>query len=425
MSLLTKIRCGLVLALPLTAISLFSALGAQEPRRDQNKNNAPAARPSQERPGEFDKNRRDGGKGPMPDNRNSGPNNGPRDWGKGPMPAMGGKGFVNPNMTPPRPDKELEAWIKILAEKMTDRNDNIRNSARRALVSVGPDAMFSLKEMTESKDAATAVAARNIMMEIGRSSMQQNMMMQRGGMPFGGPQGMPGMGGWGKINPQDMNRKAGPSRDGDKGNRPEAGKPEGDRKANPPREGDRGARPEAGKPEAGRPEGERKAGPANPPRDGDKRPEAGRPEGERKAGPANPPREGDKRPEAGKPEGDRKANPPREGDRRGPGVGPEARERMLNDLNLSKDVRAKVEGIINTQQEKIKDVIAKGREANGDREKIMAEVRELQQNMAKSLKEAMGEEKFKAFMKNAPMLFNRGAGPDGSQPGKGAPRQKQ
>jgi hypothetical protein len=82
-------------------------------------------------------------------------------------------------------------------------------------------------------------------------------------------------------------------------------------------------------------------------------------------------------------------------------------------LNLSKDVRAKVEGIMNTQQEKIKDVIAKGREANGDREKIMAEVRELQQNMAKSLKEAMGEEKFKAFMKNAPMLFNRGVNPQG------------
>jgi len=81
-------------------------------------------------------------------------------------------------------------------------------------------------------------------------------------------------------------------------------------------------------------------------------------------------------------------------------------------LNLSKDVRAKVESIINTQQEKIKDVIAKGREANGDREKIMAEVRELQQNMAKSLKEAMGEEKFKTFIKNAPM-FNRGVNPQG------------
>jgi len=382
MSSYTKICCGLVLVLPLTALSLFGVLGAQEPKRDQSKNNSPAERPGQDRPGVPGAN-----------------NNGPRDFNKGPIPGMGGKGFINPNMTPPRPDKELEAWIKILAEKMTDRNDDIRNSARRALVSVGPAAMFSLKEMTESKDAATAVAARNVMMEIGRSTMQKNMMMQRGGMPFGGPQGMPGMGGWGKMNPQDMNRKAGPGgppREGDRGARPEAGKSEGERKANPPREGDK--RPEAGKPEAGRPEGERKAGPANPPREGDRgarpeagKPEAGRPEGERKAGPANP---------------------PREGDRRGPGVGPEARERMLNDLNLSKDVRAKVESIMNTQQEKIKDVIAKGREANGDREKIMAEVRELQQNMAMSLKEAMGEEKFKAFMKNAPM-FNRGVNPQG------------
>jgi hypothetical protein len=382
MSSYTKICCGLVLVLPLTALSLFGVLGAQEPKRDQSKNNSPAERPGQDRPGVPGAN-----------------NNGPRDFNKGPIPGMGGKGFINPNMTPPRPDKELEAWIKILAEKMTDRNDDIRNSARRALVSVGPAAMFSLKEMTESKDAATAVAARNVMMEIGRSTMQKNMMMQRGGMPFGGPQGMPGMGGWGKMNPQDMNRKAGPGgppREGDRGARPEAGKSEGERKANPPREGDK--RPEAGKPEAGRPEGERKAGPANPPREGDRgarpeagKPETGRPEGERKAGPANP---------------------PREGDRRGPGVGPEARERMLNDLNLSKDVRAKVESIMNTQQEKIKDVISKGREANGDREKIMAEVRELQQNMAMSLKEAMGEEKFKAFMKNAPM-FNRGVSPQG------------
>jgi gas vesicle protein len=85
---------------------------------------------------------------------------------------------------------------------------------------------------------------------------------------------------------------------------------------------------------------------------------------------------------------------------------------MLNDLNLSKDVRAKVESIMNTQQEKIKDVISKGREANGDREKMMAEVRELQKNMMMSLKEAMGEDKFQAFIKNAPM-FNRVINPQG------------
>lgn len=308
MSSYTKICCGLVLVLPLTALSLFGVLGAQEPKRDQSKNNSPAERPGQDRPGVPGAN-----------------NNGPRDFNKGPMPGMGGKGFINPNMTPPRPDKELEAWIKILAEKMTDRNDDIRNSARRALVSVGPAAMFSLKEMTESKDAATAVAARNVMMEIGRSTMQKNMMMQRGGMPFGGPQGMPGMGGWGKMNPQDMrkmpgmggwgkmnppdmNRKAGPGgppREGDQGDRPGAGKPEGDRKSGygkggSSREGDKNKRPE------GRPDGDRKVGPEvdRPKGDPKARPETGKPDGDRKSGPgAGPSRDGDK---GKRPDGDRK-----------------------------------------------------------------------------------------------------------------------
>ena len=128
-------------------------------------------------------------------------------------------------------------------------------------------------------------------------------------------------------------------------------------------------------------------------------------------GPANPPREGDRggRPEGGRPEGERKA---------GPSAGPEARERILNELNLSKDVRAKVEGIMSTQQEKMKDIIAKGRDGNADREKIMAEVRELQQTMMKSLKEVMGDDKFQIFMKNAPM-FNRGSGPES---GRGGPQ---
>lgn len=363
MNLFTKIRCGLVLALPLTAISLFGVLGAQEPRRDQNKKGQ-LERPTQERPGE-----------PGPNN------NGPRDPGKSAMPTIAGNGFSNFNMAPPKPDKELEAWIKILADKMTDRNDNIRNSARKALVSVGPAAMFSLKEMTESKDAATAVAARNVMMEIGRSAMQQNRMMQRGDMRFTAPLGMPGAGGWGKMIPQDMNRKSGQGRDGDKSNRPDVGRPEGDRKAGP------GSAPGSAGPGSG-----------GPGRDGDK----------------------GNRPEGGRPEGDRK----------GPSFGPEARDRILKELDLSKEVRAKVEGILTTQQEKMKDIIAKGREGNADREKIMAEVRELQQNMMKKLKESLSEEKFEALMKLAPML-NRGAGPDGSQPGRGGPqgrdatRQKQ
>jgi len=298
MSLYTKICCGLVLVLPLTALSLFGVLGAQEPKREQSKNNFPAERPGQDRPGVPGAN-----------------NNGPRDFNKGPMPGMGGKGFINPNMTPPRPDKELEAWIKILAEKMTDRNDDIRNSARRALVSVGPAAMFSLKEMTESKDAATAVAARNVMMEIGRSTMQKNMMMQRGGMPFGGPQGMPGMGGWGKMNPQDMRKMPGMGGWG-KMNPPDMNRKAGP--GGPPREGDR-----KGDPEAGRPEGDRKSGygKGGSSREGDKnkRPE-GRPEGDRKVSPEADRPKGDPkvRPETDKPEGDRKGKFERPPQKQGP-----------------------------------------------------------------------------------------------------------
>ena len=76
-----------------------------------------------------------------------------------------------------------------------------------------------------------------------------------------------------------------------------------------------------------------------------------------------------------------------------------------------------------TQQEKIKDIIAKGREGNVDREKIMAEVRELQQNMVKNLREILGDEKFQSFMKMGPM-FNRGAGPEAPQPENGGPKRR-
>ena len=356
------IRKGFDFVLPLAACSFFGVLVAQEPRREQDKNAAPTPRATNQRPGDKDQPER---------GRNAAPANPAREGERGTRPEGG------------RPEAGPDAKNRFLNEL------NLSKDERAKVESILAAREEKMREVQQS----TMKAIRDT---IGEEKFQTFMK-----------------------NSANPNKRAGP--------------------ANPPREGDRGARPEAG-----RPEGERKAGPANPPREGDKRPEAGkpdagRPEGERKAGPANPPHEGDKRPEAGRPdagrpEGERKAgpaNPPREGDRRGPGVGPEARERMLNDLNLSKNVRAKVEGIMNTQQEKIKDVIAKGREANGDREKIMAEVRELQQNMAKSLKEAMGEEKFKAFMKNAPMLFNRGAGPDGAQPGRGAPqgrdasRQKQ
>lgn len=128
-------------------------------------------------------------------------------------------------------------------------------------------------------------------------------------------------------------------------------------------------------------------------------------------GPANPPREGDRgvRPEAGRPEGEK----------RGPMISPETRERILNELNLSKDARAKVESTIAANQEKIREVFQKARNGNPDREKIMAEIQELQQNMMKNLREIMGAEKFQLFLKNAPM-FNRETGPVGPRSGRGS-----
>ena len=127
-------------------------------------------------------------------------------------------------------------------------------------------------------------------------------------------------------------------------------------------------------------------------------------------GPANPPREGD-----------RGVRP--EGQKRGPMISPETRERILNELNLSKDVRAKVEATIAANQEKIKDVFQRARDGNLDREKIMAEIQELQQNMMKNLREVMGAEKFQLFLKNAPM-FNRETGPVGPGSGRSSPQDR-
>lgn len=293
----SSIRKWFVFVLPFAACTFFGVLVAQEPRREQDKNAAPAPRSTNERP--ADNKGREG-------TRNPAPANPARERERGTRPEGG------------RPEAAPDAKERLLKELNLNKDERVKVESILA----------AREEKMREIQQSTMKAIRDA---IGEEKFQIFMK-----------------------NSANPNRRAGP--------------------ANPPREGDK--RPEAGKPEAGRPEGERKAGPTNPPREVDR----------------------GARPEAG----------------------PEAKERIFNELNLSKDVRAKVEGIINTQQEKIKDVIAKGREANGDREKIMAEVRELQQNMAKSLKEAMGDEKFKIFIKNAPMLFNRGISPQGRD----ASRQK-
>jgi Skp family chaperone for outer membrane proteins len=325
------LRFGLIV--PLFSISSIGVLDAQEGRREQDKAVPPASRSANERPGEN--NQRDGGRNTNPvreSERTRRPDNG--------RPAE------------QRPSGEPDAKERLL------KSLNLSKDERAKLESIFKEREEKMRDIQQSTMKAIKDA-------IGEEKFQTFMKNSN----------FPGRG-------------QGP--------------------ANPPREGDRGARPEAG-----RPEGERKAGPANPPREGDRgvRPEAGRPEGERKAGPANPPREGDRgvRPEAGRPEGQK----------RGPMISPETRERILNELNLSKDVRAKVEATIAANQEKIKDVFQRARDGNLDREKIMAEIQELQQNMMKNLREVMGAEKFQLFLKNAPM-FNRETGPVGPRSGRGS-----
>ena len=121
------------------------------------------------------------------------------------------------------------------------------------------------------------------------------------------------------------------------------------------------------------------------------------PERGRNTAPANPAREGERgtRPEGGRPE-----------------AGPDAKNRFLNELNLSKDERAKVESILAAREEKM---------------------REVQQSTMKAIRDTIGEEKFQTFMKNSanpnkragpanpPREGDRGARPEAGKPEAGRP----
>jgi len=98
--------------------------------------------------------------------------------------------------TAAKPDPAVEAWVKILGEKMTDRHDDVRDSARAAIVTIGKPALPVLQKLAESDDGATATAAKKMIERIerrdrrppqfGRSPRDPGM---RGGP--GGPRPMP------------------------------------------------------------------------------------------------------------------------------------------------------------------------------------------------------------------------------------------
>src|SRR4051794_24684871 len=63
---------------------------------------------------------------------------------------------------PAKADPAVEAWVKTLTEKLTDKNDAVRDSARAALVQVGPAALPVLKKLADGKDEALATAAKSV-----------------------------------------------------------------------------------------------------------------------------------------------------------------------------------------------------------------------------------------------------------------------
>ncbi len=107
---------------------------------------------------------------------------------------------------PPKADATVEAWLKVLLDKSTDAHDVVRDSARAAIISVGPRAIPTLEKVAQGNDPAKAEAARRLVQAIrshhnramprpGRDAGPRGMPMGPGG--FGGQRnfGRPGMGG--------------------------------------------------------------------------------------------------------------------------------------------------------------------------------------------------------------------------------------
>ncbi len=96
-----------------------------------------------------------------------------------------------------KPDPTVDAWVKVLAERMTDRHDTVRESARAGLVALGRHALPALRKLAESEDTATATAARHVIARIEHRGPEG----RPGGPGFGRP------GPWGR-GPQGMGPRA-------------------------------------------------------------------------------------------------------------------------------------------------------------------------------------------------------------------------
>lgn len=87
-------------------------------------------------------------------------------------------------------DPQVEAWVKMLAEKITDPHDEIRDSARAALVTVGHPAIGMLKSLESGSDGAKATAARKLINAIETMHPRAPVATARGDTPSpGAPRG--------------------------------------------------------------------------------------------------------------------------------------------------------------------------------------------------------------------------------------------
>lgn len=108
------------------------------------------------------------------------PPGGPREEGRGGEPRS------------VRLDPAVEAWAKTLIEKMNDRHDTIRESARAGLVAVGRPALPLLRPIADGDDGALATAATKVIerIETGERPRFQIAFGPMGGPPMG-PDGPP------------------------------------------------------------------------------------------------------------------------------------------------------------------------------------------------------------------------------------------
>lgn len=95
-----------------------------------------------------------------------------------------------------RSDPAVDGWLKVLVEKMNDPHDTVRESARAAIVAIGPAALPTLRQLADGPDGAKAVAARKLIGMIEqhhRGAGSVGGMPGPGGYPGGPPAGQPGL----------------------------------------------------------------------------------------------------------------------------------------------------------------------------------------------------------------------------------------